>query len=69
MAEQENAVLIRRREVQRRTGLSRTTIYEKIARGEFPPPINLGARSVGWVEAEIQRWVTGRINASRGAAK
>lgn len=61
--------LIRRPVVQARTGLSRSTIYLRIAEGTFPPPISLGARAVGWVEAEVAAWIADRINASREAAK
>jgi len=39
--------------VRARTGLSRSTIYLKVSEGSFPRPISLGARSVGWVESEI----------------
>ena len=36
--------------VKARTGLSRSTIYQRVAEGDFPKPINLGARAVGWLE-------------------
>ena len=39
--------------VRARTGLSRSTIYLKVSEGSFPRPISLSARSVGWVESEI----------------
>ena len=51
--------------VMARTGLSRSTIYAKIAAGEFPEPINLGARAVGWLADEIEAWLIARIEASR----
>lgn len=51
------------------TGLSRSTIYLRIAQGTFPKPVNLGgARAVGWLESEIQEWLERRIEASRKAA-
>ncbi len=37
--------------VKTRTGLSRSTIYLRIAQGTFPKPVNLGGRAVGWLEA------------------
>lgn len=52
--------IIRRPEVERRTGLSRSTIYAGIAAGTFPSPIRLTARAVGWVEADILAWLAGR---------
>jgi prophage regulatory protein len=30
-----------------------STIYEKVARGEFPKPVPIGRRAVAWVEDEI----------------
>lgn len=47
--------------VKARTGLSRTTIYRRIAEGTFPRPVVLGARAVGWVEFEIEAWLEARI--------
>ena len=49
-----------------RTGLSRSTIYLRIAEGTFPRQINLGARAVGWVEQEISDWLEQQVRKSRG---
>lgn len=57
--------IIRLQVVKARCGLSRSTLYNRMAAGEFPSPIALGARSVGWVESEINAWIAARINASR----
>lgn len=51
--------------VKASTGLSRSTIYLRIAQGRFPKPVSLGGRAVGWIEAEIQEWLRQRIEASR----
>jgi prophage regulatory protein len=59
-----NAIL-RLPTVQKRTGLARSTIYWHIARGNFPKPISLGAQSVGWIESEIQEWLSKQIDKSR----
>lgn len=56
---------LRLSEVQRRVPYSRSTIYLKIHRGEFPHPINLGARAVAWLESDIDAWMTNRIEKSR----
>ncbi len=53
--------------VKARTGLSRSTIYLRVSHGTFPKPVSLGARAVGWVEAEIQEWLQRQIEASRKA--
>ena len=54
--------------VKARTGLSRSTIYLRVSQGTFPKPVSLGARAVGWVEAEVQEWLQRQIEASRKAA-
>ena len=53
-------------EVLTRTGLSRSTIYVRLAQGRFPPPVSLGSRAVGWVESEVDEWIRKRIEESRG---
>lgn len=52
--------ILRCREVQRVTGLSKPTLYRMIASGAFPRPVKLGVRSVGWRASEIERWIEGR---------
>ncbi|MAF90191.1 MAG: AlpA family transcriptional regulator [Bdellovibrionaceae bacterium] len=46
------------------TGLPQSSIYEKIKEGNFPKPIKLGARSVGWSEKAIADWINERIEQS-----
>ena len=58
---QEKLSILRRKQVERRTGLSRSTIYLRIQEGTFPRPINLGVRAVGWLENEIEAWLVERI--------
>lgn len=53
--------------VKARTGLSRSSIYLKISRSEFPRPVLLGARAVGFIEAEIDAWLKARIDQHRGS--
>jgi prophage regulatory protein len=60
--------ILRLPSVKSRTGLSRSTIYLRIAEGTFPRPVSLGGRAVGWIEAEIQDWLQRRIDASRTKA-
>ena len=53
--------ILRLKEVQKITGLSRSTIYAEIAKGNFSKQVKLtGARSVGWHESAIARWVESR---------
>lgn len=58
----------KRKQVEDRTGLSRSSIYQKIAEGTFPKPIRLSAHAVGWLSHEIDQWLEQRIRASRSAA-
>lgn len=58
--------ILRRKQVESRTGLSRSTIYARMAEGSFPRPIDLGGgRAVGWIEAEIEAWLQTLIECSR----
>lgn len=59
--------ILRRRQVEARTGFPRSTLYLKISQGEFPRPIKIGARAVGWVAAEVDNWLEEKIKESRGA--
>lgn len=61
--------ILRRRQVELRTGLSRSTIYERIKRGSFPTPISLGAKAVGWIEAEVDTWLSEQVSMSRMASE
>lgn len=49
--------IIRLRTVLARTGLSRSTLYRKIAEGTFPAQIKISVNGAGWRESEINRWV------------
>lgn len=52
--------ILRDKEVQERTGLSRVTRWRKIREGEFPQPVQLSTRSVGWRESEVNAWLENR---------
>ena len=56
--------LLRLPEVLRLTGLSRSAVYRKIKAGEYPRPLKLGKRAVGWRESEVIAWINGRPPAS-----
>jgi len=49
--------IIRRPDVESITGLSRSSIYAKMATGTFPKPVKLGENSVGWKVSDIQGWI------------
>lgn len=55
--------ILRKKEVVNRTGLAGATIYRQIAKGTFPKPRKLtgeGGRAVGWLESEINAWISNR---------
>ncbi len=51
--------------VKDQTGLSRSTIYLRIKKGDFPKPISLGDRAVGWLEKDIDDWLEQKIKDSQ----
>ena len=52
--------ILRRPEVESRTGLSRSTIYQWMKDGQFPQPVKLGARLVAWRESDVNAWLEAR---------
>jgi prophage regulatory protein len=57
-----NTNIIRLPQAIKKTGLSRSTIYSLISRGEFPQKIQLSTRSIGFLESEINDWVTSKVS-------
>ena len=57
--------ILRLPSVKNRTGLSRSGIYLRIAEGSFPKQVSLGKRTIGWVESEIEAWLSNQIEQSR----
>ena len=52
--------ILRRRDVEARVGLSRSTLYAMMADNRFPRPVRLGSRAVGWRESTITDWLAQR---------
>ena len=57
--------ILRLPKVLDRTGLSRSTVYQRVTEGRFPRPVSLGTRAVGWIETEVEEWIARQIEASR----
>jgi prophage regulatory protein len=54
-------------QVMERTKLGRSTIYALVAAKQFPAPIKLGARAVGWSAREIDDWLQSRADQREAA--
>jgi prophage regulatory protein len=61
--------ILRRKQVEARTGLSRSAIYDKLNPksprhdATFPVQVRLGAEAVGWLESEVNTWLLSRVHA------
>ena len=49
--------LIRRRELEKKLQISRSSIYLMMSEGTFPKPIKLGRRAVGWRSVDVEKWL------------
>jgi prophage regulatory protein len=76
MATTNPLTILRRKQVEARTGLSRSTIYAKLRRNvarpadfdpTFPRPVSIGPKAVGWLEHEVDAWITAQVQQSRKA--
>lgn len=57
--------ILRLPDVKRATGLCRTTIYRMVKEQEFPAPIKLSKKAIGWPESVVDQWIQQRIAARR----
>ena len=46
------------------TGLCRTSLYNALARGDFPEPVRIGRKAVGWRESDLAAWLESRPHRS-----
>lgn len=61
------AEIIRLAAVCHRIKLSKTTVYQKIKNGEFPAPVKLGQRAIGFLVADVEKWITSRERTTHAA--
>lgn len=61
--------ILRRKQVEARTGLARSTIYQYMKDGIFPPPVALGPRAVGWLESDVTQWISHRVSLARAGVR
>ena len=60
-AQTSTPTLLRRKQVESRTGLSRSSIYKLISEGNFPKPIKSGEKAVAWVDHQVDHWIATKI--------
>ena len=56
--------LLHRSEVEKRCGLSRSSVYRLMRTGEFPVPLKIGPKAVRWPQSEIEHWLSERPRAT-----
>lgn len=57
----QSQILLRRPDVEQRTGLRRSHLYALMKQGAFPQPVPLAGRAVAWVADEVDTWIANRI--------
>ncbi len=60
--------LVDRADVERRVGLTRSSIYAAMRRGDFPIPVRVGPKAVRWRSSEIEDWMNSRARATGESA-
>jgi prophage regulatory protein len=62
--------VVRHNQVCEKLRVSSAKLFDMVARGQFPKPFALvpGGRAVGWLEADIDRWVLDRRAACKARA-
>ena len=53
--------ILRRAEVEHKTGFKRAHLYNLMKKGQFPRALRLGARAVGWDSVEVDQWIADRL--------
>jgi prophage regulatory protein len=61
-------IILRARQVFATTGKSRSAVYAAIRAGQFPAPVSLGDRAVGWRSSDIEAWINSRVSVAQPAA-
>ncbi len=62
LTEPQSLTILRRRQVEGRTGYSRSTLYQKMSDGLWPRPVRIGLRAVGWPASEVEALIGARVS-------
>ncbi len=57
--------LLRKDDVCKQTGLSRSSLYRLISNDDFPHPVKIGVRAVAWRSTDVQEWIESRIQTNQ----
>ncbi|QNM96762.1 AlpA family transcriptional regulator [Chitinimonas koreensis] len=57
--------ILRRAEVEAKTGFKRAHLYNLMKEGKFPKAVRLGVRAIGWDSVEVEQWIADRLNERR----
>jgi len=53
--------ILRCKDVTKKTGIAKSTLYAMVKSRIFPLPVQLGPRTTGWVESEVETWLTEKV--------
>jgi len=56
--------ILRKPAVLALVGMKNTWLHEAVKRGDFPAPVKLGARAIGWRRADVEAWLDSREKAA-----
>jgi prophage regulatory protein len=59
--------LLRLPQVEALVGLRKSSIYDAVKQGRFPPPVKISRRAICWPASQVQAWIAERIQASHKA--
>ena len=59
--------VIRHADACKKLGISSASIFDMVAKGQFPKPFVIvpGGRAVGWLESDVDAWILGRSDGGR----
>lgn len=56
--------ILRRPRVLAAIGMGQTWLHMAVKQGDFPAPVKLGERAVGWKRSDVEAWIAARSKAA-----
>lgn len=53
-------VILKQPTVLSAVGFSGPTLWRRVRENNFPQPVHLGGRSIGWLQSEVNAWIKAR---------